>query len=72
MELKVDQAYFVNHTRKGCFDIMVTEITNVWVTGVIIDKSTTALVPGNERYKGDTISIRKSLASFKPIDVTGD
>lgn len=64
MKLKTDTVYNVNHSRKGKFQLRVIEDYGDFVDGTIVTGKTKTLLPENSREAGETVQIRKSLATF--------
>lgn len=60
----VGKIYDVVSSRKGNFRIMVTEHSEEWVTGTIIKGKAKAILAYNEAYKGEEITLRRSLTAF--------
>ena len=67
MEIRVGKTYKVNHRRKGKFVMRVTEVDPIWVTGVIVEGRTKAIIDYNTRDTGDTITVLVSFCVFNEI-----
>lgn len=64
IELSIGETYKVFSNRKGKFRMMVTEISDDFVTGIIISGKAKAIMQYNERLTGEEVTVRKSLTSF--------
>lgn len=69
MDIKKDKVCLVNHSRKGEFYIKIVWFDDTWVTGEIISGKASALLPENEREKGENITVRKSLCTFTELKI---
>lgn len=58
------KTYFVNHTRKGTFFMKLTGQCDEWATGEIVGGEAKAMMDYNVKEKGESITARKSFASF--------
>ncbi len=58
----------VNHSRKGKFVAMVPDLDNAdeWVDVEVVEGEAVFITEENA-VKGDTITVRKSLCTFKPL-----
>jgi hypothetical protein len=63
--MKIGKLYKVNHSRKGKFNVRVTSFDDTWVTGVVENSTAVVIMDYNIKESGDTISIRRSLATFQ-------
>lgn len=64
IELEINKIYNVHSQRKGKFVMRVESIDDDFVHGVIITGKAKAILEYNERYAGETVSLRKSLTTF--------
>jgi hypothetical protein len=62
--LEIGKIYNVHSQRKGKFQMIVNDIDNDFVHGMIITGMAKAILPENEVYAGETVSVRKSLTTF--------
>ena len=58
------KTYFVKHNRKGNFFMKLTGQCDVWASGEIVGGTAKAMMDYNVKEKGESITVRKSLASF--------
>jgi hypothetical protein len=65
MSLLIGKKYNVNHTRKGKFTIMVSDDDGDFVTGVIKEGTTKAIMDYNVKRKEEEVSVRKCFCSFE-------
>jgi hypothetical protein len=56
--MKVGKNYKVTHARKGTFVIEVTGMTGEFVTGIIREGTTRVMVPENQKFVGDEVTLR--------------
>lgn len=63
----VGGTYAVNHSRKGKFNMHVTDVRGEWVDGVIVSGKAKALLAYNEKETGEEITVRQCLATFTLI-----
>lgn len=63
----IGNVYRVNHSRKGVFDIIVKNVSDNWVTGVIVQGKTRAASPDNIYEEGEAVTIRDSLCKLTLI-----
>ena len=68
MNLIEGQIYKVNHSRKGVFNLMVTNQDKTWVTGLIVEGKAGAILEYNEREQFEDITIRKELCKFRAVN----
>lgn len=64
MKLVEGNIYDVTHPRKGSFRFKVIYDMGDFAEGEIVEGEAGALLSENVKSKGETVSIRKSLASF--------
>ena len=64
--VELGKNYKVVHTRKGKFQMQITQITDEWITGIITKGKADAICSYNVGRKGDEITIRKTLSYFYP------
>jgi hypothetical protein len=64
---EIGKEYRVRHSRKGVFCIRVTAIAPPWIDGVITSGTAGAILPHNERYVGETITIHDIHSTFSPL-----
>ena len=67
MSLIIGKLYNVNHSRKGKFTMRVTGIRGEWIDGIMVDSMARAAMSYNEKYSGDEITVRDSLATFSEL-----
>ena len=65
--IEIGKTYAVNHRRKGLFKLKVLSLGNDFVTGNIVEGKTTCVLESNDKYEGEEITIKSSLASFYNI-----
>ena len=63
--LEIGKIYNVFSTRKGQFRMKLIHQDETWATGVIIQGKAKAILPYNEVKKGEEVTVRKSLTTFK-------
>ena len=68
MKLIEGQIYKVKHSRKGVFNLMVTNQDETWVTGLIVEGKAGAILEYNEREQFEDITIRKELCKFQAVN----
>lgn len=66
-KLKKKQLYAVKHSRKGKFNLLITEISGEWITGIIKKGTANALLDYNVKETGEEITIRECLCKFEKI-----
>ena len=66
---KVGGIYEVRHSRKGTFDLQVTEVNDNWLTGVVVGGVAKAAMSYNVKYEGDKITIRDTMTYLIPKSV---
>ena len=67
-DLKVGTAYTINSTRKGVFKGLLTSVDDTWATFLITSGKAKAMLDYNEREEGETVTVRRSLCTFKPVE----
>ena len=67
--MEIGKLYRIKHQRKGSFNLRVTKFdeSDEWVEGIIVDSKASAMLEYNEKYSGDSITIRKPHFTFKPF-----
>ena len=65
--METGKIYKVVHIRKGVFHIKITEISDEWVTGTIVQGFANAILKDNEREAGEDIKVKKSLCKLIPV-----
>lgn len=68
MTIEVGKTYNVNHSRKGKFTLQVTSVGDEWIDGIIVAGMAKAIMSYNEVYKGEKITVRRSLCTFTPVE----
>lgn len=63
---EVGKTYRVRHSRKGTFVLRVTGRSDEWVSGVIVSGKASAMLPYNEVFKGEELTMRTSFCTFTP------
>ncbi len=58
----VGAVYVVDHSRKGRFTVRVLSVSDIWLTGEIVEGYAAAMLDYNERGRGDEITIRDAHA----------
>ncbi len=66
--LEVGKTYRINHSRKGVFNGRLISLDDTWAVVVITDGKAGAMLEYNERYEGETVNVRRSLASFTELE----
>lgn len=59
--MEVGKTYLVSHSRKGRFTFQVTEINEIWVTGIIVEGVADAIMEYNVKVEGEEITVRASF-----------
>ena len=65
--IEIGKTYKVNHSRKGTFHLKVTAVDDAWVTGLIASGKAGAIIPENEVYEGEAITLRASFCVFSEV-----
>lgn len=65
--IEIGKGYSVNHSRKGVFDLKITSFDEEWATGIIIEGKASAMLPVNEKFEGEEITVRRSFCHFTEI-----
>ncbi len=65
--IEIGKGYSVKHSRKGQFDLKITRFCEEWATGIIIEGKAGAMLPENEIYEGEEITVRRSFCIFSEI-----
>jgi len=65
--IEIGSVYKVDHCRKGCFVLRVTQTDSEWTTGEIVSGTADAILDYNVRGKGDKVTIRNSHSKFNKI-----
>lgn len=68
MTIEVGKTYNVNHSRKGKFALQVTSVSEEWIDGFIVSGMAKAILPYNEVYEGEKITVRRSFCTFTPTE----
>jgi hypothetical protein len=68
--MKVGKTYKVAHARKGIFVIEVTHMTSEWVTGIMREGTTRVMVPENQKFVGEEVTLR--IGFLKNIEEVAD
>jgi hypothetical protein len=64
-ELVTGRIYKVCHSRKGTFQMQVTDTTDeTWISGVIVRGMARAIMDYNQRFSGDKITVRRSFIRY--------
>lgn len=64
---QIGKTYAVDHSRKGKFQMRVTDIRNEWVDGVVTAGKAGAMLRYNEVPAGEEITIRAEFAKFTEV-----
>lgn len=64
IKLEIGTIYNVDSQRKGKFQMLVNDIDDDFVHGIIISGKAKAILPYNECKVCDEVSVRKSLTTF--------
>lgn len=67
MTLEIGKVYKVDHQRKGKFTLKMLKVDDVWCTGEIVEGYASALLPYNEREKGEEVTLRISFGTFEEV-----
>jgi len=67
MLIKVGKFYKVDHRRKGRFTIQISQTSDEWVTGVIVEGETNAIIHENKIYEGEEVTVRRTFTSFTEV-----
>lgn len=67
MNLEIGKIYKIKHERKGEFIIKLLSHDDEWVTGELTDGTAKAVMNYNFKYKGEELTIRKSLVKINEI-----
>ncbi len=59
MEFESLKRYRIKHSRKGTFEILVTDQNAEWLTGQITTGKANAMLSYNRKCPGDEITVRK-------------
>lgn len=63
--LEIGKIYDVEHSRKGRFTIQLTNQSEDFAQGTIIEGKTITAIPENARFAGEEVQLRKSFCNFK-------
>jgi len=67
IELKTGEIYNVYSQRKGKFQMLVNDIDDDFVHGIVISGKAKAIMKYNEANVCDEVSVRKSLTTFQSV-----
>lgn len=67
MNIEVGKEYLVNHSRKGKFRILVSSVSEEWISGTITKGKAGAILSYNEVEQGEEITIRRSHCVFTEV-----
>jgi hypothetical protein len=62
---EVGKTYNVVSSRKGRFQMTVTDVNDTFASGVILAGKAGAMLPENEREQGEEVTVRISFCSFE-------
>jgi hypothetical protein len=67
-DLHVGRTYRVASQRKGTFTARIDAVNGEWVDLTIVSGRAKAMLHYNVREEGEAVTVRRSMASFEPIE----
>jgi len=64
-KLEIGKVYDLQHSRKGAFTLKVTGMDDEWTTGIIVEGKANAILPENEKFTGEKITVRTEFLTIK-------
>lgn len=69
---EVGKEYEVRHSRKGTFQMRVTEVNGPWAKGLITSGVARAIMRDNVREEGEHVTVRDTLSYWIPVPEAAD
>lgn len=66
--LQINKKYKVNSPNKGKFSIKLIHCDETYATGIVINGMAKAILPQNEAYPGDKVTLRREFTQFFEIN----
>lgn len=57
-KVEVGKTYLITHSRKGTFLATIKKIDETWITALIVEGETEAIISSNVKGKGEEVQFR--------------